>query len=160
MTEPDDERRIQRVMASLPARLDNLLAAPARPRDQHHAIPTGRGVYLFSEAGSPIYVGRSRNLKTRIGEHVLPGGGRETATFAFQIARKRAEADGIETNIGRAELARDPEFSPYFSAAKEHVRQMDVRFIALNDPITEAMFEIYAAVVLGTDRSYNSFETH
>ncbi len=36
---------------------------------------------------------------------------------------------------------------------------MDVRFILMPDPIERTLFEVYAALHLGTER-YNSFETH
>ena len=36
---------------------------------------------------------------------------------------------------------------------------MDVRFMVMRDPIERTIFEVYAALHLGTEH-YNSFETH
>lgn len=36
---------------------------------------------------------------------------------------------------------------------------MDVRFVEISDPELPTVFEVYAAVALGT-LEYNSFETH
>jgi len=45
-----------------------------------------------------------------------------------------------------------------FSATKERVRNMDVRYVEENDPATQAILEIYAAIALET--RYNDFDNH
>jgi len=52
----------------------------------------------------------------------------------------------------------NPEFSNAFSKAKERIRMMDLRFIEVDDPIQQAIFEIYVSVASQTP--YNDFDTH
>jgi hypothetical protein len=59
----------------------------------------------------------------------------------------------------RAAVESDPDFATHFEQARKQVSEMDVQFIDLEDPIERTLFEIYAALTLGTDE-FNSFETH
>jgi hypothetical protein len=73
--------------------LPKLLAAllkcqPARPNRLPRELPR-RGVYLFSEKGHHLYVGRSRTLRRRIGQHCQPGAGPGIAGFAVLLAREK-----------------------------------------------------------------------
>jgi hypothetical protein len=45
-----------------------------------------------------------------------------------------------------------------FLHAKERVSRMTVRVIEITDPIEQTLFEVYAALALGT--VYNVFENH
>jgi hypothetical protein len=58
----------------------------------------------------------------------------------------------------RAALLDEAQFADAFGAAKEQIRRMSVRFVGVDDPITEALLEIYAAIELSTP--HNDFETH
>jgi hypothetical protein len=46
------------------------------------------GVYLFTENGQHLYVGRSNVLRSRHGRHCRPGATHRQAAFAFQLARE------------------------------------------------------------------------
>ena len=46
------------------------------------------GVYLFSEAGRHLYVGRSNDLRGRYARHCRPGATHRQAAFAFLLARE------------------------------------------------------------------------
>ena len=153
---PDPERaqHLDDVIHRLPNRLRELKAAPSHPRKGHRSIPKAPGIYLFSEAGEPIYVGQTRNLRRRLADHTNPSGGHNTATFAFLLARDGAEQAGAET---RAEL--ESRLQQPFEKAKDRVSRMDVQFIEMDDPIERTLFEVYAVLHLGTEK-YNSFETH
>ena len=155
MADPGRARHFDRVVERLPDRLDGLLAAPSRPRKEHPPIPQAPGIYLFSEYGEPVYIGQTRNIQRRLADHTKPSGGSETATFAFILAQEDAgpEASGMT----RKEI--ESRFAPLFRQAKERVSRMDIQFIELDDPIERTIFEVYAALHLGTER-YNSFETH
>jgi len=61
--------------------------------------------------------------------------------------------------VTRREIARDPRFEELFSTARARVAAMEVRFVEIDDPELRTVFEVYAAVVLGT-LEHNSFETH
>jgi hypothetical protein len=83
-----------------------------------------------------------------------------SAPFAFRLARRTTGQTqaSYETEGSRAELERNPVFLKAFTRAKERVRRMDIRFVEENDPLRQALLEIYAAVALCTP--YNDFETH
>ena len=153
--DPERARHFGRVIERLPDRLDDLRAAPARPRKEHPPIPQAPGIYLFSEHGAPVYVGQTRNLRERLGEHTRPSSGREMATFAFRITIE--DVGSAAAGMTRKEI--ESRFAPLFRQAKERVSRMNVQFIEMDDSIERTVFEMYAALHLGTEH-YNSFETH
>jgi len=112
------------------------------------------GVYLLSEGVDHLYVGRSNRIRQRLGEHSRPSSTHNSAPFAFRLAW---EATG-KPEGPRAKLERDASFRRAFSATKERVRAMDVRFVGETDQTTQALLEIYVAVVLSTP--HNDFDTH
>ena len=120
-----------------------------------------RGVYLFSEAGRHLYVGRTNDVRARYGRHCLPGAHYRMAAFAFRLAR---EATGqlkptYKAGAGsRSGLAADPDFKAAFDAAKARLRDMDFRYVEEPDPVRQCVLEIYCAVALETP--YNDFDNH
>ncbi len=122
--------------------------------------PPAKGIYLFSENGKHLYVGRTRRFRDRVREQSTPSATHNQAVFAFKLAREATgRMDATYSKKGsRAELQNDPQFAEAFSRAKERVRNMDLRFVEETDPLRQALLEIYAAVALGTP--YNDFETH
>jgi hypothetical protein len=147
------------LVADLPQLLDRLLSATAAPVAEHEQIPNVPGIYLFSELDHAIYVGQTRILRDRLGNHTNPLGKNNQATFAFNVAKDEAAKAGIDTAKFRAQLEADQEFASHFQTAKLRVSEMDVRFIELAGPIERSVFEIYAALALDT-LVFNSFETH
>ena len=118
------------------------------------------GVYLFSEDREHLYVGRSKDIRGRIGRHCLPGATHRMAAFAFRLAREttgRLDAS-YKQEGSRRELMQDPAFRAAFDQAKTRIREMDVRFVEEADPVRQALLEIYVAVSLETP--YNDFRTH
>jgi hypothetical protein len=156
---PQGVELFDRLAADLPILLERLVEAPASPVAQHVEIPEAPGIYLFSEKDHPIYVGQTRVLRSRLHNHTNPLGRNNQATFAFLVARARAEEAGIDIDRFRAQLEADEEFAAHFTEAKLRVADMDVRFIELKDSIARSVFEIYAALALDT-LVFNSFETH
>jgi hypothetical protein len=66
-------------------------------------------------------------------------------------------------DFSRDELQRDPEFKKLFDATKKSVRCMGIRVVEINNPIEQAVFEVYAALELGTTQEqvgFNDFENH
>ena len=118
-------------------------------------------MYLLSERGRHLYVGRSgRGLRARIQGHSRPGATYETATFAFRLAR---EATGdlqasYKPQGSRRDLAARPAFRKAFDRAKARIRAMQVRFVSEPEPIRQAVLEMYIAVAVGA--RYNDFDTH
>lgn len=117
-------------------------------------------IYLFSEGDNHLYVGRTRKLRSRLRQHSIPAAQHNQAVFAFKVAREMTGCTeaAYSTKGSRAALVREPRFAEVFIEAKARVRNMDLRFIEENNPLRQALLEIYVAVVLGT--KYNDFETH
>ena len=139
----------QRLVLMEPVKVTSL------PRD----MPTS-GVYLFSERDCHLYVGRSNRLRVRLQEHGRPSSTHNSAPFAFNIARRatgRMEAT-YDSKGSRASLESEPEFSETFAKAKERVHRMDIRYVKEDDPLKQALLEIYVAIAL--DTPYNEFGTH
>lgn len=152
-------RRFGDAVARLPALLDALRAAPSQPLTEHPWVPNTPGIYLFSESERPVYVGQTRKLRTRLGQHTGATRGHNQASFAFKLAKREAAAAGVDIVRTRAQLEADATFVPHFTAARTAVAAMNVRFIELADPIERTLFEVYAALALDT-AEFNSFETH
>ncbi len=117
-------------------------------------------VYLFSEGGRHLYVGRTRNLRQRLRNHCSNASEHNQAVFAFKLAREftgRTRVDYSKQN-SRKELLTVPSFAAAFSNAKVRIRGMELRFIEEKDPLRQALLEIYASFVLKTP--YNDFDTH
>lgn len=120
-----------------------------------------RGVYLLSEGDNHLYVGRSNDIKKRIGRHCRPGATHRMAAFAFRLAREATgnlKATYKKGDGCRAALMEDCKFVAAFDNAKARIRKMNLRFVEENDPVRQALLEIYVAVVLNTP--YNDFDNH
>jgi hypothetical protein len=133
--------------------------APVKP-DKLPAGAPSSGIYLFSEGARPMYVGRTRNLRQRVGNHCGGGARENQAVFAFKLAREATgKGKATYTSEGsRAALMSDPAFAAAFREAKLRVRRMDLRYVDEPDPLRQALLEMYVAVVLKTP--YNDFDTH
>ncbi len=143
------EPSFQRLMGMEPVSVANL------PRE----IPQS-GIYLFSEAGENLYVGRTNTIRKRLQNHCRPGSGHNSATFAFRLARQVTGMTQATYTIqgSRQELERDPEFSPVFIVQKLRVRNMNVQFVSEPEPMRQALLEMYVSVSLGTP--HNDFDNH
>ena len=120
-----------------------------------------RGVYLFTENGRHLYVGRSDRLFERYKNHWGPRKTEREAAFAFKLAR---EATGYMKPTykkgpgSRQNLALDPTFGKAFTDAKARIRAMEYRWVEETNPTCQCLLEIYVSVVLAT--TYNDFDTH
>jgi hypothetical protein len=138
--------------------LDRLLAAPRSPRAAANA-PAAPGIYLFIDGERYRYVGQTRNLRARLGQHTRPSGTHYSATLAFLMAVERSKEGGVPTaGRRRLDLQNDPGFAVHFSSAKAEVASWDLQFIEVADPLVRTIFEVYVHVAVATD--LNSFETH
>lgn len=120
-----------------------------------------KGVYVLSEGDNHLYVGRSNDIKKRIGRHSRPGATHRMAAFAFRLAREATgnlKATYKKGEGSRAALMEDENFVAAFDAAKARIRKMSLRFVEENDPVRQALLEIYVAVVLNTP--HNDFDNH
>jgi hypothetical protein len=153
--------KLAALVETLAPKLDHLismkpLAYGALPWDTPKS-----GVYLFTEAGRHLYVGRPNVLRGRHGRHCRPGATYRQAAFAFQLAREATGRTAVAYRTGegsRAGLMLDPVFAAAFAAAKQRIRGMEYRYVEEADQNRQAVLEIYCAVVLETP--YNDFGTH
>lgn len=132
---------------------------PVTPETLPDSMPL-KGVYLLSENNRHLYVGRSNDIRGRIGRHSKPGSTYRMAAFAFRLAREQTgnvKATYKKGDGSRSALMQNPLFVKAFSSAKERVSKMQLRFVEESDPVRQALLEIYAAVILETP--YNSFNT-
>lgn len=156
-----DERRARwdEIEQALPRVLIALTSAPAIRRGDGVVVPARPGVYLLSEGSRPIYVGQTRNLRRRLAQHASTWAKQNQASFAFSQARVEALTTNpsLRRHRTRAALADDPEFALVFSRHRERVAAMVIQYVEVSDPELRTVFEVYAAVILGTE---NTFETH
>jgi hypothetical protein len=155
------DARFGALVETLAPKLEQLFCCPPLHYGElPHGMPLS-GVYLFSEAGRHLYVGRSNGLRSRYGRHCRPGATHRQAAFAFVIGREvtgRVKASYKAGTDSRADLMLDPAFEQSFRDAKARIREMEYRFVEEADQNRQALLEIYCAIVLGTP--YNDFGTH
>ena len=150
------------VSVKLPVLLSDLLHC----QDCADSPPKSHGVYLFSDHGTPMYVGRTgrtersiaankvshSNFASRRRGHITP---RHTSgTYAYRLAvaafaeRKKPLAGTREAN------SQDTEFMAEFRSQCERVKAMEFRVVEITDDKLAAVFEVYAATVLKTKNSW------
>jgi hypothetical protein len=71
------------VNGKMPELLQTLKSGKLRSPDNQGRLPD-KGCYVLYENGKPIYVGRSKNLRNRINQHV---GDTVSATFTYLLAK-------------------------------------------------------------------------
>lgn len=149
--------RWDQLHAALRMHLDELLSCT--PVADTKLLPRQPGIYLFTEQGNHLYVGRSRKLRGRIRGHSKPTSRTNQAHFAVHLARETYEA---EHGAPPQKPFRDhADFQEHFTAAKQRIAAMDVRFVLTpksHMDALQAVLEIYVALELRA--RYNDFGTH
>lgn len=165
------ERTWAEVEAKLPGYLETLLASDVFGRGTgRKPAPREHGVYLLTEAGRHLYVGRCglteraakrgrghSNFRIRLAGHTRPSSTHNQATFAWRLAVEAVEGQFEGLPITRAELQLDSRFRREFVRQKERVARMDFRVVTIADNFESYVFEPYAALML--DTPYNSWAT-
>ncbi len=116
------------------------------------------GIYIFSENGRSLYVGRTNNLRKRLQYHTRSN--HNQATFAFLLAR---HATGnlnasYQPKGSRQDLLTNTRFRDAFDDARERIRNMDVQFVEEKEPIRQTILEVFTA--FQTKAEYNDFDNH
>lgn len=162
-------------MTWLPDMLDHLLASEvfhveSRPPDNQ------RGIYLFSEAGQHLYVGRTgitarsraqggvpiTSFRHRFDQHTQPGRPPGASSFANRLMRERAaELElAVPGDWWAGRKATAPEMYDLYKAAKTRIGAMECRVVSFADDlkgVRSTGAEVYAHVHLRTP--YNDFST-
>ncbi|WP_177327893.1 excinuclease ABC subunit C [Pseudomonas sp. W15Feb9B] len=115
------------------------------------------GCYVLIDKGTPIYVGISRSVISRLRQHVF-GKTHFDASLAFRIAMAK-HPDRTISKLTRAKAMDDPLFGTSFAEAQAYLRSLQVAAIAIENALELYVFEPYCALALDTDQ-WNSFETH
>jgi hypothetical protein len=155
------DARFAAMVETLAPKLDRLRAMSPLTNGKLPLNMPKSGVYLFTEFGRHLYVGRSNLLRARYGRHCRAGATYRQTAFAFQLAREatgRTAASYRPGEDSRAGLMLDPVFAQAFAAAKQRIRNMEYRYVEETDQNSQALLEIYCAVALQTP--YNDFNTH
>jgi hypothetical protein len=127
-------------------------------RNNLQRIPKS-GVYVFYEQGKPMFVGRSDNMKDRILTQGRQSSTHNSAPFAFSIAKEIAIKKGFyDPSKTRAQIEKMPIFKEVFNQSKKRVAKMSIRYVSIEDPIEQTLFQVYAAMKFYTP--YNDFKTH
>lgn len=118
------------------------------------------GVYLFTENGIDLYVGRSNSIRKRLQAHCRPGSTGNQAAFAFLLTRKQSGMlkASYKPEASRKHLMTQEVFRSIFETQKARLRAMDIRVVEESDPHRQALLEMYVAIVLRTP--YNFFNNH
>jgi hypothetical protein len=147
-------------ISALHERLESMLKCrPFIYSDKPSRLPRSV-VYLFSENGIPLYVGRSNKFSQRLGNHCRESSTANQSALAFKLAREEA---GIEkaAYVGahtRKQLMLNPKFKKGFKKAKFRLNAMQIRYVEEPIQVSQALLEIYCAVALKT--RFNTFHTH
>ena len=111
------------------------------------------GCYVLIESDSPIYVGISRSIISRLLQHV-----KGTTHFDATLAYRMANED-IKHSLSRSDAMQTVEMKNQFERAKARISKMDVAFIEIKNDIEIYLFEAYCAMELDT-KKWNTFATH
>ncbi len=111
------------------------------------------GCYVLMEDWRPIYVGISRHVFERLGQHVGRGD-HLSATLAYRMA-----ADDAPHRKFAAQAMADPEFRAVFDSRRAYLLGLQVAVVEIPNPLELYVFEAYAAMELDTGY-WNTFATH
>jgi hypothetical protein len=147
----------EEVLSKMETLFQRFVGAPRVSFADRKNFPTAPGLYLLSEADKDLYVGRSSSgLKKRLRGHTA--GTHFSSSFAFLLARDETNMKPTYKKEGsRPELMLHPVFRPAFDRAVERIRNMEVRFIELEDDHQQYLLELYTALQLKTP--HNHFRT-
>jgi hypothetical protein len=142
---------------SIPEIFEKLHASPPLEKWAVASQRNLAGVYVFSENGQPIHVGRTRNLQGRLRAHV--SNSHNSASFAFKRARRALDlAASYKTKGSRAALMQDAAFRQEFDRHRHSIKYCVVRFLEVKDPVLQYLLELYAHIEYGLP--LDEFDTH
>lgn len=111
------------------------------------------GCYVFIEGEKPVYVGISRGVVKRLVQH-LNHDSHYSASLVFRMASKEYPHE-----MKRDQAMKDDQFRAAFFGRQEHLRNMKVAYVEINNDLELYLFEVFAAMRLDTD-TWNTFRTH
>ncbi len=114
------------------------------PRPEGERLPRGKvpGVYLFSEGGKALYVGRSNDIRGRYGRHCNPGATFRMAAFAIRLTKDSMGRGRATYRKGEGVgpwLKSDPAAREEFARQKRRIREMDFSYVKEDHPIRQCL---------------------
>ena len=120
--------------------VDQLGAAAPTRADDCPNVPKKPGLYMFTEDGRVMWVGKAKDLRRRIEHHTHyhhQGRHRTTSLLASTLANNMASRA-----TGRKKDAGDPLFRQAVLEAAAWIRErMEVRWLLVADPATRSVCE-------------------
>ena len=150
-------KEFRRIVEGLDAKYQELMAmTPVVAEEVPSETPEG-GIYLFSENGPTLYVGRTKGkIGRRIKYHF---GTADDCPFAWRLAREVTGKKASYRKKGsRKALLEDRGFRRVYEGAKKRIRKMHVRYVGESDSWKQALLEVYVSFV--EKSKYNDFDTH
>lgn len=174
-TPVDSSERWRELMEWLPDMLEELLDSPVY--GMGYRPPRGqRGIYLFSEGGNHLYVGRTSitarsraggrapitSFRHRFDQHIQLGRPPRASSFANRLMLERARGLGLEVPAKwwANRKASTQEIYDIYMEEKARIGSMECRTVTFDDDVKgvrSSTAEMYTHVQLGTP--YNDFST-
>ena len=134
-------------MPQLMAQLQSCQLHDMRALSVWNGLPA---IYVFYDVtGQACHTGRTRNLQQRVRAHTANS--HYSASYAFKRTRQTLGLSATYTTKGsRTELMRDKAFKAEFDRQRAEIARMKLRFVEIACPIEQHLFELYAALALGT----------
>lgn len=147
------EERFHAAVERMPFLFDQLMACDLLEMKVRSDWKGIHAIYVFYEAdGTACHTGRTRNLQGRVRAHRASS--HHSASFAFKRARQVTNVKATYRPEGsRAALMEDADFRAEFDRQRESIGLMKLRFVEIECPIEQHLFELYAALRLGTSLS-------
>ena len=145
-----EAQRFHDAVARMPKLFDQLMSCDLLGMTAQQSWKNLPAVYVFYDSyEKPCHTGRTRNLQGRVRAHVANN--HNSASFAFKCARQALNLKATYRPEGsRAYLMKDPVFKAAFDRQVEAIKRMSLRFVKIECPIEQHLFEVYAALHLGT----------
>jgi len=150
-------RQFEAHIERIPANFEALMAAPVHAYGDRSRFKKAGGIYVLIEDGEPVYVGRTRNLSQRLQAHISAS--HNSASYAVKRLRKRyGENATYKPEMSRQHITTVEPWRGRFLQEIEKIRQMQFRFLEVEDPVDQYLLELYTTIELGLELS--GFNTH
>jgi predicted GIY-YIG superfamily endonuclease len=124
---------------------------------RRRSAPNAPAVYVLFDRGKPVHIGRTRDLRRRLQDHVTKD--HNKASFAFKCARRALGLKATYKKDGsRKELMLNHDFLKCFLGNIELLLNMEFKFIEITNPIDQYLLELSAHMEYGLP--LDEFDTH
>ncbi|MGU9980883.1 hypothetical protein ACJ4V0_12665 [Phreatobacter sp. HK31-P] len=132
-------------------------AEPFLMQLRRRSAPNAPAVYVLFDDGKPVHIGRTRDLRRRLQDHVTKD--HNKASFAFKSARRTLGFKATYKKEGsRKYLMMNQEFIKCFHGNIELLLRMKFKFIEIANSIDQYLLELYAHMEYGLP--LDEFDTH